>query len=89
MPIKTISKAINAGKGPDSAESDPDAIADAIQKVAAGMQKLRSSRLNERAVIVLIKDASGLSVGDIRKVLSAAENLEGLYLKPRRRKESR
>lgn len=57
-----------------------DQIADAIRDVSAAA-KILGSRLKRRAIIVLLKDSSGVSIDSIDSVLSAAENLASTYLK--------
>ena len=53
----------------------------AIITIGAGMRKLNSSRLTERAILVLLRDATGLSMQTIRKVFMGLQRLEGQYLK--------
>lgn len=56
-------------------------IADAIIEVARGFQKIKTGKLTERAVIVLIKDITGQPVREIEKVLNAAQLLERQFIK--------
>lgn len=58
-------------------------LAENIQAISEGMTKLRSGRLNERALLVLLRDATNLPMKDIRYVLNALDQLESLYLKPK------
>lgn len=59
-----------------------DVIADVIEDIAEGMKRITSGKLNERAVILLIADASGVGKTDVQKVL---EGMEGLRRRFRRR----
>lgn len=57
---------------------------DAIIQVAKGAQTLLSSRLTNRAILVLIKDSMpspGLPLKDIKMVLDCASRLDKSYLK--------
>jgi hypothetical protein len=67
----------------------PETVAAEISALSASVKKLRAGRLNERALVLLIHDAlptaqrGGKVCGlpAIREVLSAAEDLEALFLK--------
>lgn len=57
---------------------------DAIIEVATAARKLLNTRLNKRAILVLIKDSmsgSGLPMKDIEMVLDCAAQLDKRYLK--------
>lgn len=67
-------------------------IANAIVAISEGMKKIRASRLTERALILLITDASPkyggkgyhakhVTASDVRAVLDGIDQLEKLYLK--------
>lgn len=56
-------------------------IASAIIEVADACIKLNTSKLNRRAVLLLLKDMTGLPMSDIGKVLDAAPKLKDTYLK--------
>lgn len=58
-----------------------DELVAAIQNISTAMQVLKNSRLSERALILLLRDATGLSLRDIKKVLEALPNLEKWYLR--------
>lgn len=62
-------------------EIPAEIIAQSIEEVAKGMRKLSSGRLNARALQLLIRDASGVGLEEISKVLLAVENLDRRYLK--------
>lgn len=57
-------------------------LATAVKELAQGVKKLRASPLNDRAIILLLHDATGISKRDIQTMLDSMENLERTYLKP-------
>lgn len=59
----------------------PEVMARSIVEIAEGARKLLGSRLKERAVLVLLKDATGETLETIRRVLNAAASLDKTYLK--------
>jgi hypothetical protein len=75
--VKITHKGVLEGKEPVPAEI----IAESIVKIADGVQSIKASRLNDRALIVLLKDETGLSARDIKTVIKALEDLKRLYLK--------
>jgi hypothetical protein len=64
-------------------EVPTEIIAQSIVDMSRGVRKLVNSRLNERALIVLLKDACGgdVSMQTIQKVLHKLQDLERLYIK--------
>ena len=60
-------------------EVSREVLADAIVKISEGLNRLKKSGLNRRAIVVLVKDASGVGMYDIHKVLDALEDLRRLY----------
>lgn len=67
---------------------DLDDIADAIEQMAEVGKQIKASRLNERAIVVLIQKACGagakgrpISQRVIQQVLDSLEDLPGLFLK--------
>ena len=58
-----------------------EVIAKSIIEISRGFQKMKDSRLNQRAIILLIKDLSGVQMGEIEKVLNAAASLEKWFIK--------
>jgi hypothetical protein len=60
----------------------PEILASAIIEVADSAKALLTSRLSGRAILVLLKDQTGLPMADIEKVLVAASEL-GRYVKKR------
>jgi hypothetical protein len=73
------------------AEVTVEVLADAIVAIASGIKRLRSGRLNEKALVLLIQNAapssrSGYksrkaSMGEVEAVLAGIEALERTYLK--------
>lgn len=66
----------------------PEVLASAIVEVAAATRKLLAGPLNERAIIVLLKDSCGptMPIAHIKMVLNHAANLDQRYLKKSARK---
>lgn len=76
-------------------KQDPEAlvptevIADSIKMIAAGLHVMRSGRLNEKAVRLLIQHAcpydrgKQISATTVKVVLDGIASLEATYLKPR------
>lgn len=62
-------------------ESSLEAIADHVAVIAEVGKMIKNSRLKERAILLLLKDATGLSMTDISRVLDALPKLEMKYLK--------
>lgn len=62
-------------------EVPTEILAKSIEKIANGYDVMNKSRLNKRALLILLRDASGVSMTEIQKVLNGLENLKKLYLK--------
>jgi len=60
-------------------EVPKEILADAIVKISDGFQRLKGSGLNRRAIVVLVKDASGVGMGDVNRILDAMEKLKDWY----------
>lgn len=54
-------------------------LAEAVVEISKSVAKLRASGLNERAIVVLVKHETGISMADITRVLRALEKLEEKY----------
>jgi len=65
----------------DLLEINLEEIAQDIQELSKIGEKLKNSRLNERAVILLIQSETKLPKRDIKYVLDTLPQLEKLYLK--------
>lgn len=63
-----------------------EVLATSIEAISKGVAKLRESRLNDRALVLLIQHACSraISARDVRLVLEGIESLEKTYLKPKR-----
>lgn len=60
-----------------------EVIAEAIIKVADAMEKMKATKLTERAILLLIRDSisGNIGLGDIKTVLNAAADLKKNYIK--------
>lgn len=58
-----------------------EVLAQAIVDIANAGKRLASSRLNRKAVIVLLAHDTGLGQGTVRTVLEGIESLQSTYLK--------
>lgn len=56
-------------------------IAQSIIDIAEGMKKINESKLNRRALIVLLKDQTGLPGRDINLVLNSLAALKDDFIK--------
>jgi hypothetical protein len=59
-------------------------LAESIVEISKAMKQIKSSRLNERALLVLLKDATALNFNEIKRVLDSLETLEDMFLKKKR-----
>ena len=57
-----------------------EALADNLITVALAFEKLTTSGLNERAIVLLVQDATGVRRDNIRAVIHAVKNLDKMYL---------
>lgn len=58
-----------------------EVIAQSIKEISDGMRKLRTGRLNDRAIVTLLHETTKISRTDIKTVLDGLEELEGTFLK--------
>lgn len=66
----------------DEQKPEPvELIAASIIEISRAIQKINSSPLKPRAILLLIKDMTNLPLTTIGKVLDAAQSLEKTYLK--------
>jgi hypothetical protein len=89
----TVGKVVPArGKGPAEPQkslgqlmvdrataTDPENLADAIQKISVSMTRLLKTGLNRDAIITLIKDDTGLGKREIATVLTSLQTLAKRY----------
>jgi hypothetical protein len=71
-------------------EVPTEIIAASIQAISEGVRKMKAGRLNDKALVLLIQNASPACSGyparkpsatEVRAVLEGIENLEATYLK--------
>jgi len=62
-------------------DTAPEVLATAIVKLATAARQLLDSRLTDRAIQVLLRDATGESMATIERVLKGAATLNR-YVKP-------
>ncbi len=80
-----VAKTIVAGKD-ELNEVPAEVMEQAIVDLAQAGRKLLSSRLNRRALLVLLKDATNVSFRDIGAVLDNLATLDEVFLKPKAKK---
>lgn len=68
---------------PSAAPADPDerSLPEMIRDVSACVSKLTGRGFNRRAVVVLLRDATGLGKREIESVLDGLTELERRYCK--------
>lgn len=59
-----------------------ETIAEEIRSLSERMRKFNDGPLKRRAVVILLKDITGLNQGQINAVLDGLEALEDHFLKP-------
>lgn len=77
-----MARKINVTENPE----DPipfEVLERSIVQISESMARMRHTRVSEKLLQVLIKDATGISKEVIGRVLSALDELEHLYLKKR------
>lgn len=62
-------------------QTPPDAatLAEAIVKISVGFESLKKSGLNQKAIIVLLNDWTGVGKRDIERVLLGLRDLSKAY----------
>lgn len=61
-------------------------IAQSIIEIAAAMKRVEASRLNRRALVLLVSSTAQVPQYQVVKVLDALDDLEAAYCKPKGRK---
>jgi MinD superfamily P-loop ATPase len=56
-------------------------IAKSIIDIAQGFERLKSSKLKQRVIVLLIRDKTGVSITDIERVLDVASDLKKHFIK--------
>lgn len=59
---------------------DAKRLAEAVQKIADGVDAIRKAGLTRRALVTLLADATNVGKRDINDVLNGLEQLGDLYL---------
>lgn len=54
-------------------------LAEAVIRIGENMEKLQKSGLNRRAIVALLRDATGLGKGDIELVIDSLAKMKGWY----------
>lgn len=67
---------------PETPERTAEVIADDIASIAEGVRKLRAGRLTDKALVLLLSEASGVNRSNCFQVLDALATLDKKYLKP-------
>ncbi len=63
----------------DAAPVEKEVLAQAIVDISAALKKLRASGLNERAILALVKDDTGISKAEVKRVLDSLAGLRRTY----------
>lgn len=74
-------------KQEEGKEIPVEIIATAIVEIAAAMKQINATRLNRKALLVLLSNATELSQARVNCVLNALEQLEDLYCTPKGRRK--
>jgi hypothetical protein len=56
-------------------------LAEQVEALSSAVEKLRGGRVNEKAIVVLLKWVTGMPMYEIKRVLDALEDLPSLVLK--------
>lgn len=85
-----MAKTVVVKQNPDE-EVPTEVLADAVVAISQGIKKLRSGRLNDRALVLLITDAApttkkgyqriSVRPRDVRAVLDGIESLEAAFIR--------
>lgn len=74
-------KIVQDSEAPVAAE----VLAKSIQQIGDAVRKLDAAQLNERAIVLLLSQASGVGKTETQNVLWALRNLETVYLKKKQK----
>lgn len=69
---------------PPATDDRPVDLAEEIKKISRGFEALKKTGLKRSAIVVLLKDATGLGKRQIEKVLDGLADLEKNYLSTKR-----
>jgi hypothetical protein len=73
-------KTLKVQQAPDKPVAT-EILAENIVALADGVRKLRSGRLNDKAIVLLLHHSCGVKMTDIKAVFHGIETLEATYLK--------
>lgn len=73
-------KKVTVIQNPES-EIPAEIMAEAIVEIAEAVKRLRSSRLNDKAILILLSKSSNQPQHVVKSVLDAAESMAKTYLK--------
>jgi hypothetical protein len=62
-----------------------EVLAKAIQQIGDAVRRLDACQLNERAIVLLLSNASGVGKTETQNVLWGLRNLETLFLKKKQK----
>lgn len=68
----------------DDVPETVEVLADSVVRISEAMAKIKNSRLTRGCIVSLIKDGCYLSKKEINIVLDLLEDLEKMYLKPKK-----
>lgn len=72
---------------PEGEEIHVDVLAEAIVKISAEMARINDSRLNRKALLVLLSHSTGLTQRDVANVVDSLASLETMYCTPKGRRK--
>lgn len=84
-PIK-VKQELYSSEAGATEEIPTEILAQSIVDLAAGIRKIMSGRLTEKALLLLIQNAcpGEVAMKDIKAVFAGLDELEKLYIKPKR-----
>lgn len=81
--MTTKSKKPEIVQAADEPEVAAEIIAQSIVNIAEAVRKLLAAGLKKRAILVLLRDSSGVGMSEIDRVLTAAAELDKTYVTKR------
>lgn len=79
---ETDSSLVDWVDGIESTPQNVEIMAESIQTIANAMKKLSQTRLSRRALVILLKDQTGLGIREIDLILDSLTELEETWLTP-------
>ena len=68
-----------AESAPSADAPNRETLAQAVVNISKGFDSLKRTGLNRRAIVILLRDSTGVSFSDINYVLNGLENLAKDY----------